>query len=288
MSKTLKPAESSLMPARRPMSHAAQIVYLREPQGRRDPGPQPSQCRDLHAALRMGCFLAEAGYSISDSIVLSPDTRQPTDEQAAAHQPIDPLGSLADFPFESVQLVVQSTRPCLDDSEEQVRKPKYQSNHAIERDINESLRRVFSWLCREHVSLSHQVKLTGEQEWLRELSFGLYRKRQFSLAEATRLGEDNKDIRMHDTTFGYLVFLRCLNQIQLPFLGMFGMSRDDTFRLACSLSHFPDLIAEMLSSRQDRVCVIQMKRKPGPPPNPASVRLPQDVITELVLNAPVQ
>lgn len=260
---------------------AAAVFYLREIKSRRDPEPQPSQCRDVHAALMLSSHLARSGYVFGDSIVFPADLRDPPDATQA-------LGELADFNFDNVNLIVQTTRPCLDDWRGQNRKPRYQSNHVIERAINHSLRGIFDWLCRERVSLSSAVPVPDDQRWLKSLAYGLYHKRQDSLAEATKWSVDDKQFRMVGTTFGYIVRLRELATIHRPFLGLFGMSREDTFRLASSLGRFPDLIPDLLSSSDDRICIIQMKRPVDAPCRTANVRIAQDHETELLLNCPVR
>lgn len=265
----------------RQLAAAAMIVYLRENQNRHAPESQPAQGRDLHAALLLSRHLAEAGYTIGSSIVMAPDLREFDNESAEA------IGTVEDFDFAKTDLIVQATRPCLDDSPGQTRKPIYQSNHAIERDINGSLRRLFEGLSREQVSLRPAVPVPAGEDWLRRLAFGLYRKRDDSLAEATRWSADDKQIRMAGTTFGYIAFLRDLNQIRRPFLGVFGMSRDDTFRLANCLDRFPGLIADVLASKRDRICMIRMDRADDQPMRVQHVQLAQDYQAQLVLDATI-
>lgn len=268
-------------PARHQLQTAAAVFYLREVKNRRDPEPQPSQCRDVHAALMLSPHLAKAGYVFGESIVFPPDLR-PGDMSM-----LSPIGDLSDFRFDDVGLIVQTTRPCLDDCRGQNRKPKYQSNHVIERAINQSLRQVFEWLCRERVSLSNDVPLDANQLWLKNVAYGLYHKRQDSLAEATRWMPDGKEYRMTGTTFGYIVRIRALATIHKPFLGLFGMSREDTFRLACSVGRFPNLIPELLTSDEDSLCIIQMDRRVDAPNRTANVRIAQDHSAQVILKTPL-
>ena len=260
---------------------AAAVFYLREVKNRRDPEPQPSQCRDVHAALMLSPHLARAGYVFGESIVFAPDMR-PGDLST-----LSPIGELSDFRFDDVGLIVQTTRPCLDDYRGQNRKPKYQSNHVIERAINQSLRNVFDWLCRERVSLADAVPLDSNLQWLKNVAYGLYHKRQDSLAEATRWMADGKECRMTGTTFGYIVRIRELATIHKPFLGLFGMSREDTFRLACSVGRFPGLIPELLTSDDDCLCVVQMDRPVDAPNRTGNVCIAQDHSARIILNAPL-
>jgi len=256
--------------------NAASVVYLREPPNPRAGIANPAQGRDLHAALRLSRFLAEAGFLIRDSLIL-----EPLDPTEAREIPV--TGTLSDFDFSTVDLIVQTTRPCLDDAEGDNRKPKYESRHAIERAINQSLRQVFAWLCRERVSLNPAIPFAPEQEWLRNLAFGLYRKRQDGLAEATRWTVEGKQHRLTGTTFGYVVVLQDLEEIHRPFLAAFGMSRDDTFRLACSLDRFPNLIPALLASGTDGLAVVQMRRSTDGPSRVHNVRIADDVEAQVIL-----
>lgn len=276
-SRATSKAHASVTPA--PLRSATLAVYLREPLGPRSGPPSAAQGRDLHAALFLNSHLVDAGFVIRDSLILEPVPKPLPDESR-------PLGRLNDFDFAGTDLIVQTTRPCLDDAQGTHRKARYHSFHAIEQSIHQSLRRLFQRLDREQVILNPKVPIPADKRWLGKLAFGLYHTRPDGLAEATRWTEDHKQVRLPGTTFGYLATLRRLDQIDRPFLALFGMSREDTFRLACSLHRFPGLVPKYLQASEDCLAIIQITRSHSQS-SLQSVRLNQDFETELVVDTTV-
>lgn len=110
------------------------------------------------------------------------------------------------------------------------------------------------------------LHLPGEQKHLRNIAYRIYNTRSDCLAEATLIANDQPDERLPDTTFDYLAHITNLPEIEKPYLCLFGMSREDTFRLICGLdAAAPSLVRDVLREKRDRLCMLRMRRTDDAP-----------------------
>jgi|GEM_PF-2464561 hypothetical protein len=142
----------------------------------------------------------------------------------------------ASLPLAGGDLLLQCTRPPLDDSANEVKRRISQGGDLLEETLRPSLRRIFSNCDRGDVALTAELKpdRKGAPEEYRLIKFFQENKKQLIRGGRVQLfagGAPRKSLDS-DLTIGYLVSIPRVEPLGFRFIAAFGMGGTETLWLA--------------------------------------------------------
>lgn len=232
------------------------IVYLRNPQ-------RAFQGRDVTALLYLHPALAAAGYDLA-----SPTLQSPLPERRPPPSSVLSGERLADFPAaEAADLLLLTSRPPLNDDPEFDKRALQRSFTWLENAVLDGLRSLLVYCSRREIRLAVPADGAPDSRPWQQQRFRIFVDRRVDRMAEYLDGESKRVIA--DTTAGYVLFHPALPNVGRPLLSVFGMSGDDTIRLAWALTHHPNcsgLLADMIGQPRPvrRALVIEIEKSDHP------------------------